>query len=118
MAQRQARRKQTSRVRDSSSNNTGHIAFETLISPVSDWNDQDDTVMSPNSTRSGDGDGYSDHDDDDSFVDEAHKSSKEALGQPPVMLSSVSGEKGEPRRPETASYPTGPPSPSNGVLLI
>jgi hypothetical protein len=66
-----------------------------MVSPMSSWNGHGHSVKSYGSVASGETDA-DDHDEPEpGFDDETQTSSSEGMEQPPLMLSSVNGEKGE-----------------------
>lgn len=82
----------TRRSRLGSDSNATHAG---MMSPTSLWEAQDTTLRSPRSSRNNCGETPADHDSDDQLEEDAQGSSSDTMGQPPVMLSSLSGEKGK-----------------------
>lgn len=66
-----------------------------LISPNSSWGMQDPGVISPGSINTNYANAFEQRGSEESLDNDTRDSSSESMGQPPVMLSSMSGEKGQ-----------------------
>jgi hypothetical protein len=79
---------------DSHSRGNRNFTSGSLVSPISSWNGHGHGARSYGSVTSGEID-VDDHDGPaPGFDDETQTSSSEGMDQPPLMLSSVNGEKG------------------------